>query len=177
MVPDPPEAEPARSNAGLWRARATRVPLFAGLWVVVTGTDPAAWLIGIPAVLLAAWAVERFGPGASWPLSLTGALRFIAYFMRESLRGGLDVAARTLGPRLRIAPGFLTYRCRLPAGRPRVLFANCVSLLPGTLTAELIGAELAIHLLDANAPAQDDLARLEEAIARLFALPTESRHA
>lgn len=166
-------------SAGLpWTRLAVRVPLFAGLWLVIAGTDPAAWLVGAPAIAAATWASLHLTQGdAAAPFSIGGALRFGGFFLWESLRGGIDVAARTLGPRLRIRPGFIDYRCRLPGGRPRVLFANCVSLLPGTLAADLRDLDLSVHVLDLDSAAVAELGRLETAVARLFGLTLETRHA
>ena len=86
----------------------------------------------------------------------------------ESLRGGIDVARRVLSPRLDVAPGFLTYRTRLSGPQARLLFVNSVSLLPGTLAADLQDDRLTIHALDSDAEFAEDLARLETAVARVY---------
>ena len=149
-------------------APVARTLLFAGLWVVVAGIDPGSWLIGVPAVAAATWASLRLEPHPGHRFSPGGALRFGRVFLKESLRGGFDVARRTLGRRLDIQPGFVTYHNRLPPGRPRLLFVTCVSLLPGTLAADLRDDALVIHLLDSRVDARDELAQLENAVAGLF---------
>ncbi|RCX32763.1 Na+/H+ antiporter subunit E [Thioalbus denitrificans] len=153
---------------------ATALLAAAVLWWILAGGSAASWAIGVPAVVLAAWSARRLGTGSA--LSLTGLLRFLPFFAWESLRGGVDVARRTLGPRLRIAPGFLDYRTALPEGAPRRFFATCVSLLPGTLAAEIEGDTLAVHQLDAGGDSQAELARLERAVAGLFGLPGARPH-
>jgi multicomponent Na+:H+ antiporter subunit E len=147
------------------------------VWLIIAGGDLGSLLLGVPAIAFATWASIRVTPIATNALSLPGLVRFIGYFLRESLRGGIDVARRTLGPTLRINPGFLEYHCALPPGRPRVLFANCVSLLPGTLTAELHGETLTLHLLDTGAAVADDLEALERTIGGLFVQRREESHA
>jgi len=107
-------------------------------------------------------------------ISLTGLSRFIVFFLRESVRGGFDVARRTLAPRLRIQPGFKNYRIRLNEPLARVLLINCISLLPGTLAARLDGDRVELHLLDAGVDPEPELLRLEQAIARLFGLSLEA---
>ncbi|MFM1891932.1 MAG: hypothetical protein RLZ44_1009 [Pseudomonadota bacterium] len=164
-----------RRAAAYWPKTVVRVLLFAALWLVIAGTDPGSWLIGVPAVAAASWASLRLETELA-PLSPAGAWRFARVFLWESLRGGLDVARRTLGRRLRIRPGFLDYRSRLPAGRPLVLFVNCVSLLPGTLAADLQGDTVLVHLLDTDTDAQSELRQLEEAVGDLFGLPLEPAH-
>lgn len=147
-----------------------RVGVLALLWWVVAGGTAASWIVGIPAIVAAAL-LARPAPDAGWRLSLPGALRFTTFFLRESLRGGVDVARRVSAPRPRIAPGLLHYHWRLPSGSPaRALFALCAGLLPGTLVANVSEQALLIHALDMGAPVGDDLAALEQRVAGLFSL-------
>ena len=157
-------------------APAARTLLFAGLWVVVAGIDPGSWVIGVPAVAAATWASLRMEPHPGHRFSPAGALHFGSIFLKESLRGGIDVARRTLGRRLDIQPGFVTYHNRLPAGRPRLLFVTCVSLLPGTLAADLRDDALVIHLLDSRLDSRDELAQLENAVAGMFGIVLAPSH-
>ena len=165
-----PAAPPFRAQG--FRALLALIPL-AALWWVIAGGAPASWIVGGPAVLAAAWAVGRLGTGTGIRLSMAGLLRFLPFFIGESLRGGVDVALRTLAPRLRVTPGFLRYRTRLCAPAARVFLANCVSLLPGTLAAELEGDWLTIHALSTEADNEAELRRLERAVARLFSQDLE----
>ena len=48
--------------------------------------------------------------------------------------------------------------------------ANTVTLLPGTLSADLRGQILVVHVLDARGPAAERLALLERRVADLFGL-------
>jgi multicomponent Na+:H+ antiporter subunit E len=141
---------------------------FASLWWLLSGGAPGSWLIGVPVVLAAGWAARRLRMGESWTISATGVLRFLPLFLWESLRGGIDVARRTLAPRLRVQPGFTLYRVGLQQDSARVFFANCVCLLPGTLAADLQGDQLRVHVLDASHDPQLELARLEHAVALIY---------
>lgn len=146
--------------------------LLALLWFVLTGGAGSSWLVGLPtiaAALLLARRVEHLT--SPWRLDPAGVLHFVTYFVRESVRGGIDVAGRVSARRLRVAPGFVRYRLRLPADGPaRALFALSASLLPGTLVAAMGEHEVLIHALDAKAPVADELAALEQRVAGLFAL-------
>ena len=55
----------------------------------------------------------------------------------DILKGGVYVAWRAFDPRMPITPELIEYPLRLPPGLPRVILVNMVSLLPGTLSAEL----------------------------------------
>ena len=140
----------------------------AAVWWLLSGGTPSSWVVGVPAVAAAAWAAYRLGGTRARPVSAWGLMRFLPFFLWESLRGGADVAMRTLAPRMRIHPGFTTYRISLRRQDARVLFANCVSLLPGSLAAELNGDRLDLHLLDDRADPDAELRRLERAVARVY---------
>ena len=156
------------------RSIAVRAAVFALAWLVVAGAEPTSWLIGLPTVALATWASLQLAEPVPYRVSLSGLLSFTGYFARESLRGGWDVAMRTLTPQMRIAPGRIDYTSALPEGLPVVLFAGCVSLLPGTLSRDFEGRRLSLHLLDARDPQEAQLRELENRIAAVFALEQET---
>lgn len=143
------------------------LPLTA-LWWIIAGGAAGSWIIGVPAILAAAWAVARLGTGVDVRLSMAGWLRFLPFFLWESLLGGVDVARRTLERQVRVAPGFLHYETRLADPAARVFLTNCVCLVPGTLAAELEGDRLTVHVLSTEMDSDVELRRLEQAVARLF---------
>lgn len=164
---------PFRSDAGQserisMASLAARALGFAALWTILSGGE--GWAIGIPAVLLATAAGHLVRPASRW--SLAGLARFVPYFLWNSLRGGIDVAVRALDPGLPIDPSVVRYEMRLDSTVSRVLMANTVTLLPGTLSAELEGNMLTVHVLSASSAVMDRLRTLERRIADLT-LPTD----
>jgi multicomponent Na+:H+ antiporter subunit E len=141
---------------------------FALLWWLMADGQLSSWIIGIPAVILASWTFLRLNPKSGHSFSLIGLLRFIPFFLIESLRGGIDVATRTLHPRMRIKPGFYRYHLTLEGHLQRVFFVNCVNLLPGTLTADIHEDWIEIHLLSEDIDPEAGLSRLQDAVGRLF---------
>ena len=142
-----------------------RTLVLAVLWWAIAG-EPA-WTFGVPAVALAAGASLWLAPQRT-PFRLLPALGFVAFFLWYSLRAGFDVARRALAPSLPLAPGVVEHRMRLPAGLGRVIFVNTVSLVPGTLSAELAGERLHVHALDTRLPVEAQLRNLEARIAAIF---------
>jgi multicomponent Na+:H+ antiporter subunit E len=155
----------------------TRITLFAGLWWIIAQGRTDAWIIGLPAVALAATASIGLCSDALPRLSIIGLFRFIVLFMTESIRGGIDVARRTLTPELRIQPGFSRYRMALDDPHARVLLINCISLLPGTLSSSIDGDYVELHLLDMRQDPVSQLQRLEQSIANIFRLRLENMNA
>lgn len=156
------------NRGGAERSLVTPALTFAGLWWVIAGGNAASWLVGLPAVVAAVWAHHALRRGARVRVSPAGFLRFVPYFLWESLRGGVDVARRTLRPRLRVRPTFVHYRVGLTGPVARVFFANAASLIPGTLTVEFVGDELEIHMLSDDPNIGAELNRLELMVAALF---------
>ncbi|MEA3302987.1 MAG: Na+/H+ antiporter subunit E [Pseudomonadota bacterium] len=152
---------------GFWKF-SFRVLVFALLWWILTQGAINSWLVGAPVVLLAALASVWLLPAIPW--SLSGVVRFIPFFLWRSLYAGIDVARRALHPKLPISPGLFDYRWRLPPGLPRVFMANTVSLLPGTLSAELGEEYLRVHVIDQSGDFIPELSIVEESVARLFGL-------
>ena len=142
--------------------------LFALIWFLLTGHEWQSWLIGAPVAVMAAWSTLQLRSSAEGRLNLSGLLKFLPYFIRESVLGGIDVASRVMRPKMRIAPGFLTYRMRLTQPPARRLFVNSLSLLPGTLTADLDGASVYIHALDRHLDLSDELRRLEQMVSAVY---------
>lgn len=145
-----------------------RAVLFALLWWILTDGATDSWSVGVPVVLFATLASVALLPPFSW--SLVGIVRFVPFFFWRSLYGGVDVARRALHPRLPISPDMYEHRWRLPPGLPRVFMANAVSLLPGTLSAEMDEECLRIHVLYETRTFAEDLSVLEKKVAGVFGL-------
>lgn len=158
-------------GAALWRCVG-----FALVWLVLVGPNLASWIVGGPAVVAATLVSLRLSEPRVRSVSLHGLARFIPFFLWESLRGGIDVAARVLLPRLRVQPGITTYRMRLRGASARLVFLDSVSLLPGTLSADLNGERLWIHALDITADVDKGLMTLEERVADLFGETLDPAH-
>jgi multicomponent Na+:H+ antiporter subunit E len=143
---------------------ARHTAVFAVAWAIIAGGR--GWAAGLPVALLAATASCWLLPPAR--VSLRGLLRFLPFFAWNSLRGGVDVALRALHPRLPIEPRLVRYELRLEDAVARVFMANSVTLLPGTLSADLQGDVLLVHVLNASGPFAGALAKLEGHVADLF---------
>jgi multicomponent Na+:H+ antiporter subunit E len=161
--------EPAPRTLRLARRRwaVQSAIVLAVLWLALDGlANPLpGLLLALVGAALGAW----LAPGESYPWRPLRLLRFFAWFLRESLRGGVDVAARALHPRLPIAPCLVEYRIGLPPGMPRTVMMSVLSLLPGTLSADLgDDGRLTVHALAPEA--LEGVAELECRVAQLFSL-------
>jgi multicomponent Na+:H+ antiporter subunit E len=144
--------------------------ILALVWWILAEPRAGAWVAGAVAVGLGVLLHSRLGGPSDARLRPRGVLAFLPFFVLHSFRGGIDVARRAFSPSLPLAPGFVPYRVRLPHGPPRTLFVNCISLLPGTFSAEFHDRELLVHLLASSEADVARLHRLEHKVAGMFGL-------
>lgn len=167
MIASPHSTSHVAGRSG-WLAWVRRILLFAALWWVLTGGVADSWLIGAPVVLACSWLSLLLWTDT--PFSPIGLARFLPWFAYQSLVGATDVALRAFNPRLPLHPGLVKHRLRLPSGASRVTLANVVSMLPGTLSADLVDEELVIHTIEVGKDMHAMVRDLEPRIAGLFGL-------
>lgn len=170
-MPERPSPAVRIAGGNRWLRGARRAAFFCLLWVLLGGGSAASWTVGAPAVAAATLLSLRLWQGPL--LSLTGLLRFLPWFARQSLAGAVDVAVRALHPDMPLYPGTVRHELRLPEGASRIALANVISMLPGTLSADLEGNRLTVHALDARQDLHRMVADLEPRIAAVFTVPLE----
>lgn len=152
-------------GARRWSLAAGRLGVFAALWWVLTAGDVDSWRVGVPGVLLA---VLSSRPRRRGRIRLLGLAAFVPFFLWRSLVASVDVAWRALHPRMPIDPDLLDYRLRVPDGPGRLLFASAINLLPGTVSAEIEGDRLRVHVIDRGQPQDALLEDLELRVAAIL---------
>ena len=161
------------TRAILLRAALGRAALFALLWLALADARADSVVVGSASVVAATIASLWLSPPAATRVSPAGVLRFLAFFLVHSVHAGVQVAALALRPRPALRPGLKDVALRLPEGYARVLLANTLSLLPGTLAVGLDGARLRLHVLDVRAPTEAEVRRTETRIADMLGLDLE----
>lgn len=151
-----------------WLTVILRGLLFSFIWLILSEGAISSWWIGVPAVLLAVIASITIPPS---PIVWHEVPGFAFFFLMRSLVGGADVAWRALHPRMPIAPDLVEYPLRISPGLPQVFLANTVSLLPGTLSAELHQGVLTVHALDKEKDFIAELESAEQRVAKMFGVP------
>jgi multicomponent Na+:H+ antiporter subunit E len=81
-------------------------------------------------------------------------LRILWYWpwlMVQVLRANVDVARRVLSPSLPISPRMFKVRATQRTDLGRVIYANSITLTPGTVSVELEDSVILVHALTAEA--------------------------
>ncbi|MBU0680639.1 MAG: Na+/H+ antiporter subunit E [Proteobacteria bacterium] len=146
-----------------------RFGIFSSLWLIFCGGKLDSLLVGLPVISAATWLhlclAEDKAPRIR-PLML---VRFMPFFGLRSLASAVDVMMRVCHPRLLINPGLIEYPLTIDHESGRVLLANCITLLPGTISARLTQDVIIVHTLDKGLPVLAIIGDLEARISKLYA--------
>lgn len=147
--------------------------LFGLLFIVWTGVGVEQVVFAVAAAAVAAWVRSTLSEAEGPRARFGGLVRFVPYFVWVSVRGGVDVARRSVMPSMPIEPEFVDYELRIdPQGAEAVVFAAAISLVPGTLCVDIGEGDTAlVHLIDSNAGFEQELQRLERRVAQIFGEP------
>lgn len=137
-------------------------------WLLTGGVAYSLWF-GVPIILIAT-AISIKLDNYNHSPKIKAIPAFLLHFGHKSLSAGVDVAYRTLHPQLPLQPGLIEYPLSLPEGRSRVFFMLLISLLPGTLSADIKNNTLTLHVLDSDEDILAATRETEQQVARLFGL-------
>jgi multicomponent Na+:H+ antiporter subunit E len=139
---------------------------FFVLWLVlIESLKVADLLVGLGASIAATWASLYLLPPATGNIRFTRLLLLLPHLFWESVRAGVDVAARALAPRPVLHPGFVSCPLDFPPGMARNTFASITSLLPGTVACGEVNDVLVYHCLDITQPVLEQLKEEERRLS------------
>ncbi len=155
------------STLSLWLA------LFI-LWLLLSGYLDNPLLLGFGALSCAlavalARRAQRIDPEElhlRWYLNLR-LPRYLLWLLREIINSNLDVASRILNPKLPVSPTLIRLQPSQRGELGRVIYANSITLTPGTVTTYLSESRLEVHALSeegATALRQGDMDRRVSAV-------------
>jgi len=140
-------------------------------WVILTSSLSLSEVVmgAITASLVVYITVWLLGRALDPHLQPVVLLRLPFFLLRlwvEIVKANLDVARIILDPRLPVDPGIVEYRTFLRGDLPRTVFADSITLTPGTVTVWLEGDLLRVHCLCPYH--REGLPQLERMVAWLF---------
>lgn len=142
-----------------------RILLFSLLWWSMAEGDLRVWWLGAIAVVASVWASRRLLPPFDGQVRLPALLRLLAFFIGHSVMAGVQVSLMALRGRRSLQPALVTIDTRLKAGLPRLMLANLISLMPGSVCVGMDGEQMTLHVLDQRLPVNATVAAIESRIA------------
>lgn len=76
---------------------------------------------------------------------------FILHLIKEIIKANIDVAKIVLSPSMPVSPAFIKMPIKFKRDTNKVIYANAVTLTPGTLTVDVTDTEYLIHVLTTSA--------------------------
>lgn len=129
------------------------------LWLLLSGHyTPLLLGLGTLSCLFTAWLCHRLGVINSEcvPIALLPRLPgYLVWLLWQIFKSNVDVARRILSPGRHISPTMVRLQAGQHSALGQAIFANSVTLTPGTLTVSLTGDTAEIHALCENGA--DDL--------------------
>lgn len=138
--------------------------LLLATWLLLSGPyslDPNHLLVpgfGLVSVALVTWISHRMGVfhDEGKPLKLGWRfLLYIPWLLWEIIVANMQVARAIMSPRLPISPRLIRIKPTQQSDLARVIYANSITLTPGTVTIAVEGDEFVIHSLLADEAAED----------------------
>ena len=144
------------------------------LWLLLSGQHSPLFLaLGATSVAFAVWITHRMGraEGARLDVRLRffATLRYALWLLVQMLRANIEVARLAVSPNTRPRPALLRVPARQRTEFGRVLFANSITLTPGTVSVHLGNDEVEVHALtreSAAALAGGEMGRRVEELER-----------
>lgn len=127
--------------------------LLMGFWLLLSAT--VHWqhlLVGtiLSLGLTVAWSKVQIGGGRRTSFSLKQLGSMIIYLLCllwEVLKANIMVALIVLNPKLPVSPGMVFTKMDLKHPLMRALYANSITLTPGTITVDLEDDRLVVHAI------------------------------
>jgi multicomponent Na+:H+ antiporter subunit E len=145
------------------------------VWLLWSGHyTPLLLCLGVLSCAFVAWTAWRMGlvDREGVPIEVTPRmLLYLPYLALEIVKANVDVARRIIDPRLPIGPRVFHTRAKQKTDLGRVIYANSITLTPGTVSIDVDGDDITVHALTAEAEAgvQDD--EMNRRVARVEGRP------
>lgn len=144
----------------------------AALWFSLSGeTAPLFLGLGALSVILVLWLAARLriiDRDASPYHRFAQLLIYLVWLIWQIFKANLSVVARVLGPRSAIDPAIVRVRTNARTDLGKALFANAITLTPGTVTVDVAGDRVVVHALvgrNASIEAFDSIDRIASVAA------------
>ncbi len=143
----------------------------AVFWLLLSGYfEPLLLGLGLVSVLWVLWLAWRMDRVDQEPGFIPATPRLIGYglwLLWSVLKSNIDVARRIWTPSLPIHPNWRRLETRLTTPLQKTLFANSITLTPGTLTTDVNADHLIVHSLSEGICNELHQGEMERRIARL----------
>ena len=138
------------------------------LWVLLSGHfDTLLITLGVASSLVTVFLALRMEvlDHESHPLHLSRQLpRFLLFLLREVILANLDVIRRILTPGKSFSPQLRQFPLPQQTVLGQVIYANAITLTPGTVTVQLNANSIRVHALSRESAEELQSGRMAQAV-------------
>ena len=162
-------SEPRRAERRLNHSLALLVVLF-GIWLLWSGHYTWQLIsIGFASCLFVLFLSHRMqiddDEGA--PLLGLRPLLYVPWLIKQIVAANVDVARCVLTPTLPISPVMIRVKADQRSEVGRVVYANSITLTPGTVSVDMQGDEIVVHALTPEAAQFDGTGEMNRRVTAL----------
>ena len=125
--------------------------LLFGIWLLLSGIFTSFIIsLGILSCAAVIWVTIRMDivDHEGHPLHLTWrALIYWGWLIVEIIKANIDVVKLVLSPTLKISPTMVRVRASQETDLGQVVYANSITLTPGTISVDVANNEILVHAL------------------------------
>ena len=141
------------------------------LWLALSGVFQTLFLaLGLLSALLVSLLALRMETRSHLQIAIRGSASFALYalwLLKEILLANIHVARIILSPKKRVQPQLLSVPVPQKSNFSRTLFANSITLTPGTVTLSLSRDQFLVHSLAPETGSHEALSLMSDKILAL----------
>ena len=144
-------------------------------WLLLSGYfEPLLLAFGIASCVAVVWIAHRMDviDHEGHPIHLGP--RVIVYWLwllGEIIKANVDVAKRIVDPKLPIQPNLFWTKASQKSALGQVIYANSITLTPGTISMRVTGGSILVHALTAESAAGVEQGDMDRRVSALEAGP------
>ena len=145
--------------------------LLAAIWQLWSGhTETLILVFGLLSCLIVTLMARRMdrtdGSFVDWMLAARSLL-YVPWLLLEIVKSNLQVAGVILNPRLAIRPRLVRVKGSQKTELGQVIYANSITLTPGTITLDVRDGEFLVHALTEEAAAGVESGNMDRRVTAL----------
>lgn len=145
--------------------------VLAVFWLLLSGHyTPLLLGLGVASVLLVVWFQRRMDRIDREPIGLrlgVGLLLYLGWLLWSVIKANIDLARRIWDPKLPVEPRWARLDTQVTTPLEKTLYANSITLTPGTLTTDVRDDHFMIHALSQEGIDELREGEMERRIRRL----------
>ena len=141
------------------------------LWLLLSGHyTPLLLTLGVMSCLISVYIARRMDvvDREGHPVHLSLRLfTYIPWLAWETLKSNIAVARLILNPRMPISPTVFKVRVSQTGDLGKVIYANSITLTPGTVSMSIDGEEILVHSITREAEAELMSGEMDRRVTRM----------